>query len=552
MRARTLHSRQPHPTPRTSCTEWIRDLICSTHSQSRYLVKVTSQLPSRRLVKLCTAAGLIAAAGVFGRMHWQGRGLGLAPFSGAVDSPTTAGSAHVGAMPIGTAFAANTKRPRIDRLILQQAAELQRRCNDGERNACRELGLACQAGMIYPPAQIAPDLCQPSPLQRGCELGDWRACDRGSPGARPPQGQLVLWIGAACDDDDEEACTTLAEQGGKYDPAAAAAMRRRAEMLKGCARGCADVPKWRTFLPEERARRERLNAEKYAADCTLGIAASCWRLAYVYARGVGVAQNGERAREADERALRIIDEECTNPSARCNVFDMKGLLRRCIDGDPGSCFRAGSFYGSFYREGDRLVALRLRAHQMDETACERGQGAGCLSAGRNYLGREGGKLIPNDILEDIPRGVDLIDLGCQYGYARSCLELSSLVTSGILGIPRDDARAERAGRRYASLLWQECDRGDWTECYWLSVAYQKGTGVPKNDALAKKYQRRSKALVPSVANVRGGTLGGEESRNQALFSARSHLASPEDPTLSDAPAKDLEWSVGVAAQPAKH
>jgi hypothetical protein len=68
------------------------------------------------------AIGLVAV-GVFGWRYWQDR------------TP-------------GTAFA---KRPRVDRLTLQHAGELQRRCNDGERNACRELGLACQAGMIYPP-----------------------------------------------------------------------------------------------------------------------------------------------------------------------------------------------------------------------------------------------------------------------------------------------------------------------------------------------------------------------------------------------------------------
>ena len=177
---------------------------------------------------------------------------------------------------------------------------------------------------------------------------------------------------------------------------------------------------------------------------------------------------------------------------------------------------------------------------MAEAACERGQGVGCLTAGRNYLGREGGELIPQDILEDVPRGIDLIDLGCQYGDEGSCRELSSLFASGTLGIPRDDARAKQAGRRYASLLQQGCDRGDRAKCYWLSDAYQKGTGVPKNDTLAKKYQRRSETLVPSVSNVRGGTLGGEESRNRAPFSARSHATSPEDPTLSDAPAGDLE------------
>jgi uncharacterized protein len=344
---------------------------------------------------------------------------------------------------------------RADALAVQALGLHRQRCDRDDSSSCLALARRLLSGMGTPKdeAQAAMALERGRKLQsKACDAGDLLACQAlptGQSKADPAKRFTTLQRG--CELDDGISCYLLAQP------------------LLGARRAGTEA----TVATMERA-------------CALGVAAACEKLGTWSEKGEGVPRDPTAAvawlrKSADIR------------------------MRQCDTGDAGAClaiseqFSEGRGVPQDNVKAAQFASLGLTLHS---DSCEAGDTYACGEAGdilSSSLSR-----VPNDLA----RAAAFYEIGCRRGVSFSCASLARLYQKG-RGVPRDDERAASLLRRACDaddavscfkvgdatrgivIYERECDNGSWLSCADLSMRYEKGDGVPVDQARAEALNARA-------------------------------------------------------------
>ncbi len=166
--------------------------------------------------------------------------------------------------------------------------------------------------------------------------------------------------------------------------------------------------------------------------CTAGNGEACKGLGWLYANGLGVAQDYFRAAEL--------------------------FSKSCDEGNAKGCNNIGISYAN----GKGVTKDYHRAAKFFSEACDRGEAMGCNNLGGMYANGNG-------VAKDKSRAVNLFSKSCDAGNAQGCGLLGVMYQNG-LGVAKDAFRA-------SALYSKACDAGEVSGCRLLGSMYVIGNGV---------------------------------------------------------------------------
>ncbi len=187
-------------------------------------------------------------------------------------------------------------------------------------------------------------------------------------------------------------------------------------------------------------------ASLYERSCDLQHWISCAALGDQFARGYGVPQSHERAREFYELA--------------CDHNEGLGCL--------------GLARG--YSNGLGVEIDATKASHYYSLACNAGAARGCVLLGESYLYGQG-------VQGDPSRAASLYLQGCEGGEPLGCVRAGVSFTLGA-GVQIDDVKA-------TELFERACDQGNNLGCLALSQQYLAGRGVKQSDEKAEMLFKRA-------------------------------------------------------------
>jgi hypothetical protein len=157
--------------------------------------------------------------------------------------------------------------------------------------------------------------------------------------------------------------------------------------------------------------------------------------------------------------------------------------RACAAGDPEGCISLAERFAHRSKEHAKWPADQARATTLWQRACDLGTEHACFTVASRYFKGLGSK-------QDIPRGVAVMQRGCDGGNAKRCNELGMLQL-GLLGGGKEFAGIENAADG-AALLDRTCTKMDSDDaCRILAQLYATGTKVGKDPERAKAYFARA-------------------------------------------------------------
>lgn len=327
------------------------------------------------------------------------------------------------------------------------AGFFKRSCDQGFAVGCREFAKVYEEGFGVPRNdERAAEL-----YDQACDMGDREAClevDRD-----PPHNEEEMWLeylgitneqylglySTACDNGFKHACTRgghLVQSGG----------------ISG------------RYI----ARNIDRAAEFYERGCALGAPLSCWAHARVVRYGARAMGRGSLEPDTAKAAALAktacdmgLERGCDQyRDYRFRLFDAseaEAFASRCQEGDAEACYLASR---ALAHQSSSVVAVRENARR-----CESGSKRACYAAAA----------APATVKKNTAqtrRALDLIEQGCQLGYAPACEYAGIYYTEGI-GTDTDRARAVEHFER-------ACDGGTGYACRELAKAYSQGKGVQED------------------------------------------------------------------------
>jgi hypothetical protein len=379
----------------------------------------------------------------------------------------------------------------------ERAVLLGRACTSGLGRSCVDLAALCTmtrpALLDDPPsarwAFLALDgvesACSPGPariLDRGCEQGDWMACDQAPSAASVSPSRRRAMLETACDRGEVGACRKLAGSLGPEESATAAALVQFATDLEACSQrpagACEGLRGWRQRVGAEGVRITREQAVGTEQACAQGQVVACWEQAEALELGQGVARNPARAAQFNERARTLLRTRCQDQDGgACVSPEIDRQLADCDGGKGDACLAAVSAYGQAGGSpGDLRVLVRRGVRSLD-ASCEGGDPGACgVLLDLHRRGEAGLSGAPDAIAEAARRG-------CGKRNGLLCAELGRRLWDGD-GAQADRPGAERAYRQATTLLEAPCAGGDKKACAELAAVYEAGRGVPRDAARA--------------------------------------------------------------------
>ncbi len=345
-----------------------------------------------------------------------------------------------------------------------QDSFLERSCHDGVVSACfrqafdlgsrsrgdgsdrdRALALlesACQSGSADACAREALFLTDRPARARDAIAAAGRACDLGSAGGCAQLGFLYA-TGTLVTKDDRRATPLyvrscdLGDAQGCYN----------AGVMSDDGRG----------VPRDAAKA----VARYEEACEMGSSSACTNLGFHFEKGRGVSKNSARA-------FALYEKGCS-PSS-CQPSNLTG----CIN------------VGRSYRDGLGVAPDPTRAATIFREACSRkpadrdpdaggSRSRACSLLGDLYLDGKG-------VEKDAPRGLELLERGCESGDSFGCFNAGAVYSAG-----KGEADAEKA----ASFFARACQAGDADGCLQIAAAYEKGKGVSRDPRRAADLYRKA-------------------------------------------------------------
>jgi TPR repeat protein len=184
----------------------------------------------------------------------------------------------------------------------------------------------------------------------------------------------------------------------------------------------------------------------YGLSCNAGTGLGCAGLSEMYARGYGVAVDRAKAKSYRDHAH-------------------EQWLAACLGSEPRWCtYAAESASG---RVGEPT------AHELYQRACDHGIARGCIRVLHEQL-TESTRLSDAIVHE--------LDQWCSLGASAACEDLASAYD--LPNGPRDPKRA-------AALTERACVLGEPQACVKFGILHESETGVPRDDAVARRYFNRA-------------------------------------------------------------
>jgi TPR repeat protein len=175
----------------------------------------------------------------------------------------------------------------------------------------------------------------------------------------------------------------------------------------------------------------------------------------------------------------------------CGPDDQKTCEEQCAKGSAGSCYNLGHLLTEVKdlckeAKGDNCLAFSAvpdghpkqaqytEGARAYEKACDGGVAAACYYVGRHYEQGVLGKP------KDEARADQMLDRACMQGHSMSCLHLAQKYEQANRGDPRSVKYAQRA-----------CDLGLKPGCFTAISKYMKGEGTPKRPESAEAILTRT-------------------------------------------------------------
>ncbi|WP_095274412.1 tetratricopeptide repeat protein [Helicobacter sp. 11S03491-1] len=217
----------------------------------------------------------------------------------------------------------------------------------------------------------------------------------------------------------------------------------------------------------------------FSQSCDEGNPAGCFGVGTMYANGIGVQNDIQKATRyyqmgcsgGDATAcanLAMIYDYQKNADANDKQKAAQLYMTGCQGGDVLACNNLAWMYAN----GEGVQKDYFKAIQYYKFACEAGSDLGCYNLGlmtntNNIYGVDKAKL----------GLVDLNYLACKAGDITGCANLGWMYANGTSGAP--------VSYFYAAKYFQiACDGGILSSCNNLGVLYQKGLGVPQDSQRA--------------------------------------------------------------------
>ena len=186
-------------------------------------------------------------------------------------------------------------------------------------------------------------------------------------------------------------------------------------------------------------------------------AAACTHLGDMYAAGVGVKQDGEKAKKLYEEA--------------CKASDTYGCYRK----------------GHLYLNGLGVEPNQLKAFRLFEKGCQQNHMQACVDLADLYERGIG-------VAKDASYSLLLQEKACKGNHGEACYNVARLNLSGIGNL----------SEQVASIMYDNlCGRGDHRSCYSLANLYAKGRGFEKSVEQATELLEKTcdDRYIPACAQL---------------------------------------------------
>lgn len=423
------------------------------------------------------------------------RGAGITrdkPQALALYQRACAGGLALGCNNVGSLYAAGeaglAKDPKKAFELFKQA------CTAGDA-----LGCANQGSAYLTARGVEKDDTQVFALyQRSFTLNPWVGARyvgdayRNSWGAAKDEAKAAAYYKQGCDALDAEACTSLAtaySEGRGVPKDLAKSNELLASACEGASvAGCATLG-WRLLTGTSVPAKDEARARRLFQDgCELGDEESCVSIGDMYEKGVGAAQDLQKA-------LTLYRESCNRGGGRA-CFRVAYMLNDTTPAVAGVAKNQA--------ESDRLALV----------SCDYGYGQGC-----NLVG------LAADRAHDPKAARIYYTRSCETGFAFACVQLGVVVLRGDADSPANPARA--------SVLFERgCDAGEGLGCHNLAVAYFYGTTRDPVRATAlfargceTTYGWADSCIEAAEAHLDGRGVPRDAARGAAFFKRACELGS---------------------------
>ncbi|MBI5531306.1 MAG: SEL1-like repeat protein [Deltaproteobacteria bacterium] len=225
------------------------------------------------------------------------------------------------------------------------------------------------------------------------------------------------------------------------------------------------------------------------AECTAEVPEhACAVLVGLYQRGIGTPR-------AQDKAARIVEEECTR-GHRGACFNIGAFFehaarreplysdradevftRGCARADPLSCDRLAARHEDGVGPSQRIADWRSRAGDLAEDLCDHGDPQACYDTAVRYTREGDGVPELNDRVREMYRSA------CSRGLATACNAIGECFEQGTC--------AHKALETAAAFYRRACDLNNGLGCSALGMLLEAGKGLPKSPQQAVELYARA-------------------------------------------------------------
>lgn len=220
-----------------------------------------------------------------------------------------------------------------------------------------------------------------------------------------------------------------------------------------------------------------------------------------------------------------IDEPAALPASvaqasaleRSNDFaEAAALLETdCAAGSGEAC----RHLSRFVRGGVGIERNTVRALELEQRACDQGDGVACATLAERYWTADTVYADEKKAIAGYLKSVPLLEKACDAKRVEACARLGVVFTNG-WGVQANLTRAEAANHKAADLFKSACDVGDGDACGSLARAHARGRGVEKNPAASKSLFEKGCSAGSASACHELGLLADKDSSQKAKTAGR--------------------------------
>ncbi len=317
--------------------------------------------------------------------------------------------------------------------------------------------------------------------EKSCEYGQKIACfglaeayEYGDEafGIQKNLQKSVVFYEKSCDKGMEAACFTLGFMHSEQDI-------KEAFYQKACKNDCNNLA-W-DYGGGYNVRQDYQKSKiLYEKSCEDGNASSCLSLSNIYAKGIGVKQNGIQARESFKKSKALYQKDC-NDGNEDHCFKLAEIYEYGDEkqGIPKDIPKALVLYEKLCNKDNIFACFNLAFLQKNKLdaieevlkkACK-GEEDECERFGWVYTG--------HGVQRDYLKAKILYEKLCDKAIASGCLGLGRLYEKGY-GIKKDKTNAKLYYQKAKVLYEKSCEADELSGCVELGAMYQSGEGVLRN------------------------------------------------------------------------